>query len=659
MKKYRELIKNNKAVLIIALAVTVIIVLMNFLGIGSLLNNKVTDQMFKIRGNRSASDKVFIVAIGDESIQALGKWPWRRPNIAIFINWADIYNPHSIILDILYTEPDQDFPNDDTLLARAAVKSGKAFFPFFGIPTTVEEARGYPDELTADEKKLLEKISLGRASDHPEINFIDTRHLVMPIPKIINVTAGSGYVNAIPDSDGITRRIPLLIKHQDYLIPNIAFAGVLDYFNLTADDVIIKKNNLVLNTPERTINIPVGERYQMLLNHRGEFTSENIDMVSFIGFAESHFALEEGNDPGYDLNKLKDRIVSLGLTATGTSDLRPTPFTPLFPMVGVLATGASNIIEENFLEDSPRTLDALLIFLAGLAALVITAKFRAIPSALLNGLFLFLYLGVSYLFFKNNYVLTTFYPIANVAMIYVGITIHKFTSEEKQKTAIRGMFQRYVSSQVVDVLIEHPDKINLGGERKRLSVFFSDIRGFTSMSENLMPEEVVSVLNEYLTEMIDIIFKYNGTLDKFMGDAVMAIWGAPADQENHAELALRAAWEMRKALKKLRAKWEKEGKKQIVVGMGINTGDVVVGNMGSDQFADYTVIGDNVNLAARLEQNAGPGQLIISESTYREVKDIAVVNKLEPMKVKGKAKHLSVYEVTGLKDKVKRSPRQV
>jgi adenylate cyclase len=211
------------------------------------------------------------------------------------------------------------------------------------------------------------------------------------------------------------------------------------------------------------------------------------------------------------------------------------------------------------------------------------------------------------------------------------------------------MFQRYVSSQVVDVLLAHPDKIKLGGERKRLTIFFSDVRGFTSMSEKMQPEEVVHILNEYLTEMTNVVFKYRGTLDKFIGDAIMVIWGAPVGQKNHAELAVRAACEMKERIKNLQEKWEKEGKKKISAGIGINTGEVVVGNMGSAQFSDYTVIGDNVNLAARLEENASGNQLIISDSTYHEVQDIISAKKLEPLKVKGKEKPVQVYEVLELK----------
>jgi adenylate cyclase len=318
-------------------------------------------------------------------------------------------------------------------------------------------------------------------------------------------------------------------------------------------------------------------------------------------------------------------------------------------MVVGLATTTSNVIEGKFLKPVFEWINYLIIILVSLIAAFIAIRFKAIPSALLNMVFLIIYFAINFLLFKNNYVVNAFYPLVAVVMSYSAITIYRFTGEEREKKIIKGMFQRYVSSKVVDVLLDHPEQIKLGGERKRLTVFFSDIRGFTSMSEKLQPEEVVHILNEYLTEMIDIIFEYNGTLDKFIGDAVMAVWGAPVMLEGHAELAIKAAWAMKKKIEQLQKKWEEEGKRKIGVGMGINTGDVVVGNMGSNQFADYTVIGDNVNLAARLEENAKAGQLIISESTYEEVKDIVEVEKLEPLKVKGKEKHVQVYEVVDIK----------
>lgn len=644
--------KESKNVIFFIIGIPLLVILLSFFNIGQTLELKLLDWNFVLRGQEPASDKVFIIAMGDESVSpdALGRWPWRRAYIASFINMMLPYTPNTLVLDILFTEPSEDFPGDDQLLAEQASLLGRVFFPFYCIPETKEKIKGYDEDLDPVNEELVKKISLGKSSDFPSGSFISTKYQVMPIPLFSAAAWASGYVNAIPDKDGVTRRVPLVMRYKDYIVPNVAFGAVLKYLKVDKENIIIKPGkHIILNTPDKVIKVPVDEKCQILINHHGDFSPQTIDMASFIGVVNAHDAILSGEKPAVDLSRLKNRILFLGLTATGTSDLRPTPFTPLFPMVGVLATVASNIIDDNMLRPIPAWINYLIIFIAGLIASLMTVRLRAIPSALLSILLLGLYFFVSFTLLKNDLLISTFYPFLSVILSYTSITIYRFTSEEQEKKAIRGMFQRYVSSSVVDALLDDPAKIKLGGERKRLSVFFSDIRGFTAMSEKIPPEEVVNILNEYLTEMIEIIFEYNGTLDKFIGDAVMAVWGAPVEQENHAELAVRAAWAMREKVFELREKWAKEGKRQIGVGMGINTGDVVAGNMGSDQFADYTVIGDNVNLAARLEENARAGQLIISESTYEIVKDIVEVKTLDPLKVKGKEKPIPVYEIIGLK----------
>jgi adenylate cyclase len=643
---------HKKTVLIFfALCISLIVISLSIFNIGELPEHKLLDFKFTLRGENPTSGKVFIVAMGDESVSpdALGRWPWRRIYMAILLDIVKHYNPNTVIFDILFTEPSEDFPGDDEVLGSQASLLGKIFFPFYCMPDSEDEIRGYNKELHSENKKLLEKISIGRASAYSKNTFIDVKNIVMPIPRFSAVSKGSGYVNAIPDKDGVTRRVPLVMKYDDYLVPNVAFYAALNYLNVKKEDITIKPGqHVIIKHSGGIIKIPVDKKCQMLANHPGDFHPDNIDIGNFIGIIDSHETIISGGKPEIDLQRLKDKIVFVGLTATGTADLRPTPYSPLFPMVGFLATITSNIIEKEFLKPVPEWVNYMLIILLSFIACWITFSFRAVSSALLNILCLTLYGYVNFELFKNNHVISSFYPFMAVVVSYLSVTVYRFTGEEREKKVIRGTFQRYVSSQVVDVLLENPEQIKLGGEKKCLSVFFSDIRGFTSMSEKLTPEEVVSILNEYLTEMIDIIFEYKGTLDKFIGDAVMAIWGAPVEQENHAELAVRAAWAMQNKVTELRNKWEAEGKRKIGVGMGINTGDVVIGNMGSDQYSDYTVIGDNVNLAARLEENAGAGKLIISESTYEEVKDIVEVVKLEPMKVKGKEKPVNVYEVIGI-----------
>ncbi len=219
--------------------------------------------------------------------------------------------------------------------------------------------------------------------------------------------------------------------------------------------------------------------------------------------------------------------------------------------------------------------------------------------------------------------------------------------ELKKRRQVEGMFGRYVSRQVRDFLVEHPEAANPSGRKERLTMFFSDVRGFTSMSEKMEPQEVQRLLSEYFTEMTAILFKYEGTLDKFMGDAIMAFFGDPVPQTNHAERAVLMALDMQAAIAKLNEKWAAEGRRTIGVGMGIDTGEVTVGNLGSKDFLDYTVIGDHVNLACRLEQNAKAGDIIITQATYDEVKDAVEVEPMEPISVKGKSQPIPIYRVIG------------
>jgi adenylate cyclase len=241
------------------------------------------------------------------------------------------------------------------------------------------------------------------------------------------------------------------------------------------------------------------------------------------------------------------------------------------------------------------------------------------------------------------------YPVLTMMTIYLGITVYRYVTEEREKKKIRGAFQYYLTPSVVNEILKDPAKLKLGGDKKHLSVMFSDIRGFTTISEKLSPEELVRLLNEYLTAMTDIVFKYEGLLDKYIGDAIMAVFGAPLEQPDHALRACRTGLEMMAKLQELRAKWAAEGRPDVDIGVGINSGDMVVGNMGSEMRFDYTVMGDSVNLASRLEgTNKEYGtHIILSEFTYEIVKAELYCRELDAVRVKGKKRPVRLYELLG------------
>jgi adenylate cyclase len=271
-----------------------------------------------------------------------------------------------------------------------------------------------------------------------------------------------------------------------------------------------------------------------------------------------------------------------------------------------------------------------------------------------------------FLFLNNGMMINMAYPFTEIFLVYIGITAYNFASEEKRAKKTRAMFSSYVTKRVVDELIKNPDMAKLGGERKEVTILFSDIRGFTSFSESRPPEEVVTQLNEYLGAMTEVVFKHEGTLDKFIGDAVMAFWGAPLDQKNHVELAIRCALHMVDRLSDLQEKWKSEGKEPFSIGIGLNTGEVLVGNIGIEgKKIDYTVIGDHVNLASRVESltRTYNTDILLTEYTYTIIKDLTDFRKsdkvkksaighskfseVDTVKVKGKEQSVVIYRLEG------------
>jgi adenylate cyclase len=274
-------------------------------------------------------------------------------------------------------------------------------------------------------------------------------------------------------------------------------------------------------------------------------------------------------------------------------------------------------------------------------------------AAVFVGLFAGYGVTVQYLFVSHGIWMNLVYPSASLILGYTSQTAYRFFTEERRARDIRKMFSSYVSKRIVDELIRDPATAKLGGARKEITVLFSDIRGFTTFSEKHQPEEVVSMLNEYLDAMTRIIFEYDGTLDKFIGDAIMAFWGAPVGQPDHAERAVRCALSMTQKLGELQAKWTREGKAVLDTGVGINTGEMVVGNMGAEgKKMDYTAIGDHVNLGARLEglTRQYNSHIIVSEFTYEKVRDIVAANPLGEVTVKGREKPVVIYDLVGLKE---------
>ncbi len=348
------------------------------------------------------------------------------------------------------------------------------------------------------------------------------------------------------------------------------------------------------------------------------------------------------------VEKLYNHSAIIGLTATGTQDLGVTPLSSQYLMVGTYHNVLNTILQGQFIHRIKTGWNLLLMFAVAVGMGLIVQRMNARQSLIaiglgfitINVIILLVFIAFRWWFDQLGINLSLLFPSLTIGAM-------KFVSEESQKRFIKNAFSHYLSPKVIDNIIQDPNSFKLGGESRTITTFFSDIAKFSTISEKLTPTDLVSLLNEYLSEMTDIILRYDGTVDKYEGDAIMAFWGAPQMLPDHAARACFAAIDMQKRLSELRKLWRSEGKDELFVRIGLNTGEAVVGNMGSRTRMDYTVMGDSVNLASRLEgANKFYGtSIMISENVYREVKDLVVVRPLDRIRVVGKAEPISVYEL--------------
>ncbi|MFC1631933.1 CHASE2 domain-containing protein [Candidatus Omnitrophota bacterium] len=513
-----------------------------------------------------------------------------------------------------------------------------------------------------------------------EENLLPAIKISPPILPLAKAVKGAGFLNAIPDQDGTIRKIPLVVRYKDKIYAHIALRTVLDQQGIDSQSQL-KITPQFLELPGR--RIPIDENGFLFVNWADKWQ----DSFAHLSCSEvyrlwqlkrnvaqnlklSKEELEAANlteTLAEDTNKLKeadqklgrlvkDKICIIGLTAPGTHDYSPIPLQPDYPAVGTHANVLNTILENNYLYKAGLPINLTTIFILAIITGISVALLSPMYSFIFNFLIFSIYsLLCIFLFKERGLWIDMVGPLGTVILSYLGIVSYNFTSEEKEKKWIRKAFGHYVSKNVMEEILKDPAKLKLGGERKELSVLFSDIRSFTTYSENHQPEEVVGILNEYLDTMTKVILKHNGTLDKYVGDEIVAVFGAPSAsvETDHAQRAVAAAVDMLKELKQLQEKWHSEGKQPLDIGIGINTGPMLVGNIGSTERMDYTVIGDAVNLGSRIEglTREYKNHLIISEFTYAYVKDMVEAKQLEAVKVKGKQKPVMIYEVLNLKER--------
>ena len=494
------------------------------------------------------------------------------------------------------------------------------------------------------------------------------------IPELRKASAHNAMFNAFPDSDGTLRRSPLFYRSGLNYVPSLALqtylisTGYNAYLNFDIDPenkLQFAVSKLEVKDPESDkvmFSIPVDKRGRLKINYAGPQMSYPHLSASELFHdrpqIKIHQYLWDKDTKQYNTKEMlvdrkefiKDRTFILGATAIGVYDLRVTPFQEIYPGVETHVNILANLMSKNFLrqhKDESRYMiwtmvalgilfSTLLHFLGAVSGLVATI-IVAVALFFIDRFFLF----------GKGIVSSSAFPIIEVSLIYISMTFYKYLTEERKKKYLKATFSKYVSPAIVDEILKDPENINLGGRKQKMSVFFSDVRGFTTISEKLDPQVLSSVLNEYLTPMTNIVFNNKGTLDKYMGDAVMAFFGAPIFFPDHAKHACRCALQSIEKLKEIQIDFQNRGLPIIDIGIGINTSDMSVGNMGSDIVRSYTVMGDGVNLGSRLEGiNKEYGtRIIISEFTYKEVESDFTCREVDWVRVKGKLQPIKIYEL--------------
>lgn len=550
------------------------------------------------RGAEKTTGTIAIIAIDDKSIAELGRWPWDREVFSRLIRTASAAGARGLVFDVLFPEAQGAAVDRDLATAVAASQR-----------TTLAEA-----------------FTFGASG---------IESVLQPLPELRSAATRLAHINVFPDDDGVLRWTRLAIRHQDQPHPSLALATALDA--LGSREFSLAPFGLQIGNRL----IPTDAEQFLLINYRGPAgTFERFSCADVIA----------GRVPAA---ALRDKVLLVGPTAIGIYDMRIAPVSSNMPGVEVNANIADNIVRGDFMRRGgfEALIDLGAIILLSILVALVSHRLRAaIAFPLVVGITLG-YLLLVLVGFSAGHWLSVVYPLLAIVLVYSAVSYLRFFLLDRKARQIRAIFSSYVSPKVVDQLVKNPELARIGGDSRIVTILFADVKNYTGFSERRTPREVVDTLNQYLAEMSHAIIDHDGTLDKFMGDGILAYWGAPLDQENHAELAVRCALDMLERLRRLHRKWEAEGTEPIDCGIGLHTGEVIAGNLGAvGKKMEYTVIGDAVNLTFRIQsESRAVAAPVMTAELLQRVAELVVAEPLGPVLVKGKSIPVDIYALRGLR----------
>lgn len=607
---------------------------------------KMIDYRLRLRGPIPIHPAIVHIDIDDESLQALGSWPWRRSLHAQLIRALKEAGVKDLALDIIFRGEREE--EDDTSLSSALKEAGSVYLP---VGLELHPFSGF--SLIGDEQKekrtdLLQHSPFSQVEARGTPEPFYASRVLSSLPALVQAARGIGHITATPDPDGLFRRVPLVVSYQGKLFPSLVLAAVIGYLEVQPHNIEIefgrairlKGAHLPDAAAQRDIIIPINRRGEMIINYAGLW-DETFPHYSALEILR--VKPEEKPTLKRDLNQ---KFCIISLTASGITDFGPTPLETSFPLNGIHSNILNTILTGQFLYELDLWQQTFILFLlmvvvAGLGYLLRPGIYPPLIFMLMVG-----YTFLSYLLFKEKgLLLNIINPWLSSSLVVLFVVTARYRMEEKEHGKLRSAFKLYLSPEILKEILRSPEALSLSGRRRELTILFSDIVGFSALSDKLEPEEAQALLNEYFEEMTGIVFRYKGTIDKFIGDGLMVLWGDPLPCEDHPLQAVKCAIEMQKRLKELKVSWQSEGRSNFNIRIGINTGWMTVGNMGSKQRMSYTVIGKQVNLAQRLQASAEPGAILISERTNALIKGEIAAQEIGKIAVKGFERPINAFRI--------------
>ncbi len=607
------------------------------------LDSRVRDFYFKVRGTQSVDERIIIIDIDEKSIKELGQWPWERDKFAHILYNLKEKGVGIIGLDIIFSEADKtsptqlakkfsinekNLPDYDLILSQAISQT----------PTIVGSIFDF-DNKNLNEGPQIPAIFIQKNKTKEYLP--QAKGVLTNIALIQEKAYSSGFMNNIPDESGIIRSVPMFISYDMEIYPSLAVEMfriiqnasriMLLYGETGIYDITFNKNHIK------------SDRFAKLyLNFRGPFKS-----YKYISAVDVYNNTVDSKD-------IAGKFAFIGTSAYGLMDLRSTPMDSVIAGVELHANMLDNLLHDDMLyrPQWSEIADLAMIFFLSFIIIFLFVRVSVLVLIPLFSSTVILYLVFNYnILFNQHIILNSIFPMLSIVFSLVGVLGVNYFFESRQKEIIKHSFSKKVSSQVMDDLLKNPEATDLSAKEEVVSIYFSDIRSFTSISEKLAsPRRITSFLNEYMEIMAKPIEESSGTIDKYIGDAVMAYWNAPLLVKNHADMAVQTALKQVAMRDEINIHINKEYGFDVDYGIGINTGKVIVGEIGSKGRSDYTIIGDAVNIASRLEGlcKIYKVRLIISEFTYQQLKEKYVVAFLDIVRVKGKQQPVKVYEVISM-----------